>query len=205
MPRKFADITFTPSVKAAQERYGSRSHNQPFEDMEDSGDLIGDSEKQFIHERDGFYQASVSETGWPYVQFRGGPKGFLKVLDERTIAYPDFRGNVQYISVGNVNADGRVSLILMDYPKRRRLKVWAKARIVHESDDPALLARLELPNYRARIERAVVMDIAAVDWNCPVHITQRFTESEFAAMTAPLREKIVELEQQLQFLSGESL
>jgi len=202
MGRKFADITFTPSVVAAQERYGSRSYNQPFEDMEEPGDVLGEPETTFIQARDGFYQATVNEDGWPYVQFRGGPPGFLQVLDEKTIAYPDFRGNIQYISVGNLNTDGRVSLILMDYPNRRRLKIWATARIVHGDEDPALLKRLELPSYRARIERAVVMTIEAVDWNCPMHIKPRFTEQEIAAMNAPLNERIVDLEQQVQFLSG---
>lgn len=204
MARKFADITFTPSVKAAQERYGSRDYNLPFEDMDDPGDILGEAEAAFIHTRDGFYQATVNEDGWPYVQFRGGPAGFLTVLDARTIAYPDFRGNVQYISVGNLNADNRVSLILMDYANRRRLKIWARARIVHEADDPELLSRLVLPGYRARVERAVVMAIEAVDWNCPMHITPRFTETEVGTMTASLRDRITELEQQIQYVSGDA-
>ncbi len=190
MARAFAEITFTPSVRAAQSRYGSRTANAGFEQAEDRRDVLTDREAEFIHARDGFYQASVSETGWPYVQFRGGPRGFLKVLDERTIGYADFRGNVQYISTGNINADGRVALILMDYPNRRRLKLWARARIVHESEDPALLARLEVPTYRARVERAVVMTIEAFDWNCPQHITPRFTEDEIAGLVAPLRQEL---------------
>lgn len=201
MARKFAKISFTPSVKAAQERYGSRSHNQPFEDMDESGDTLGEAEIAFIHARDGFYQATVNEDGWPYVQFRGGPVGFLKALDDRTLAYPDFRGNIQYLSVGNLNAEERVSLILMDYANRRRLKVWARARIVHEQDDPDLLAKLALPGYRARVERAVVMEVEAVDWNCPMHITPRFTEPEIGALVAPLHERIVELETQIKGLT----
>jgi len=193
MARAFAEITFTPSVKAAQSRYGSRAANASFELAEERRDVLTDREAEFIHARDGFYQASVSETGWPYVQFRGGPKGFLKVLDERTIGYADFRGNVQYISTGNINADGRVALILMDYPNRRRLKVWARARIVHEDEDPALLARLEVPTYRARVERAVVMTVEAFDWNCPQHITPRFTEDEIAELVAPLRQQLAQV------------
>ncbi|MBM1173442.1 2Fe-2S iron-sulfur cluster-binding protein [Microvirga arabica] len=189
MARAFAEITFTPSVRAAQSRYGSRAANAGFEQAEERRNVLTEREAEFIHARDGFYQASVSETGWPYVQFRGGPKGFLKVLDERTIGYADFRGNVQYISTGNINADGRVSLILMDYPNRRRLKVWARARIVHESEDPGLLARLEVPTYRARVERAVVMTVEAFDWNCPQHITPRFTEEEIAGLVAPLQQQ----------------
>lgn len=184
MARAFADITFTPSVKAAQVRYGSRAANEGFERAANRAAVLTPREADFIAARDGFYQATVSETGWPYVQFRGGPPGFLKVLDDRTIGYADFRGNVQYISTGNIEADGRVSLILMDYASRRRLKIWARARIVHEDEDPGLLTRLEIPTYRARVERAVVMTVEALDWNCPQHITPRFTEAEFAARMA---------------------
>jgi len=193
MARAFAEITFTHSVKAAQARYGSRAANTGFEQAEERRDVLTEREAEFIHARDGFYQASVSETGWPYVQFRGGPKGFLKVLDERTIGYADFRGNVQYISTGNINADGRVALILMDYPNRRRLKVWARARIVHEDEDPDLLTRLEVSDYRARVERAVIMTIEAFDWNCPQHITPRFTEEEIAGLIAPLQQQLAQI------------
>jgi len=193
MARAFAEITFTPSVKAAQTRYGSRAANTGFEQAEERRDVLTDREAEFIHARDSFYQASVSETGWPYVQFRGGPKGFLKVLDERTIGYVDFRGNVQYISTGNINADGRVALILMDYPNRRRLKVWARARIVHEDEDPDLLTRLEVSTYRARVERAVILTVEAFDWNCPQHITPRFTEDEIAGLVAPLQQQLAQL------------
>ncbi len=194
MARKFADITFTPSVKATQTLNGSRSANESFEHGEMSGDTLGSNEAQFIEARDGFYQATVSETGWPYVQFRGGPAGFLKVLDERTIGYADFRGNIQYLSVGNLAANDRIAMILMDYPNRRRLKIWARARIVHHDEDPDLLARLEVPTYRARVERAVVMTIEAFDWNCPQHITPRFTETEVDELTAPLRDRVASLE-----------
>ncbi len=197
MARRFAEITFTPSVKATQERYGSREHNKPFEDMDELGNTLGEAEVSFIEARDGFYQATVNEDGWPYVQFRGGPIGFLKVLDERTMAYPDFRGNIQYLSVGNLNAEERIALILMDYPNRRRLKVWARAKIVHEEDDPELLARLAIPGYRARVERAVVLTVEARDWNCPQHITPKFTEGEIDAVVNPLLERIKQLEGQL--------
>lgn len=190
MTRAFAAITFTPSVKAAQARYGSRAADAGSEHAAVSRDVLTDREADFIRARDGFYQASVSETGWPYVQFRGGPKGFLKVLDGRTIGYADFRGNAQYISTGNINADGRVALILMDYPNRRRLKVWARARIVHESEDPALLTRVEVPTYRARVDRGVVLTIEAFDWNCPQHIEPRFTEDEIAVFAASQRQAL---------------
>jgi len=194
MAKRFAEITFTPSVKAAQTRYGSRALNEGFELAEDAGDTLGPVEAAFVEARDGFYQATANESGWPYVQFRGGPEGFLKVLDEQTIGYADFRGNIQYLSVGNLNANDRIAMILMDYANRRRLKIWARTRIVHRDEDPALLARLEVPTYRAQVERAVVMTIEAVEWNCPQHITPRFTESQFAELLAPLRNRLAELE-----------
>jgi ferredoxin-NADP reductase/predicted pyridoxine 5'-phosphate oxidase superfamily flavin-nucleotide-binding protein len=194
MAKRFAEITFTPSVKAAQTRYGSRAANTSFELSGDPGNTLGSAETAFIEARDGFYQATVNEDGWPYVQFRGGPAGFLKVLDERTIGYADFRGNIQYLSVGNLAANDRIALILMDYPNRRRLKLWARARIAHVDEDPEMLARLEDPTYRARVERAVVMTIEAVEWNCPQHITPRFTKPEMDGMVTPLLDRIAELE-----------
>jgi predicted pyridoxine 5'-phosphate oxidase superfamily flavin-nucleotide-binding protein len=139
--------------------------------------------------RDSFYIASVGENGWPYVQHRGGPKGFLKVLDEKTLGFADFRGNRQYISVGNLNADGRVSLFVMDYPKRARLKLWAWARVVHADEYPALLARVELPGYKARVERGIVLTVAAIEWNCPQHITPRYSQEEVERLIAPVIEE----------------
>lgn len=186
MPRAFADISFTPSVKAAQVRYGSRENNRGFELAEDPRNELQDHEIEFIASRDSFYQATVSESGWPYVQHRGGPAGFLRVLDARTIGYADFRGNRQYLSVGNLNANDRVSLILMDYANRRRLKLWGRARIVHEADAPELIAQLAVPGYRAQVERGVLIHIEAIEWNCPQHITPRFTQAEVNAAVAPL-------------------
>jgi predicted pyridoxine 5'-phosphate oxidase superfamily flavin-nucleotide-binding protein len=197
MSRAFADIAFTPSVKAAQSRYGSRESNRRMELADDRQDLITDVEHEFIEARDSFYQATVSETGWPYVQFRGGPAGFLKVIDERTIAFADFRGNVQYVSVGNIDANDRVALILMDYVNRRRLKIMCRARIVHEADDPALIASLTVPGYRARVERAIVFTVEALEWNCPQHITRRFTEAEVRESVAPLVAEIESLRARL--------
>ena len=131
MARAFAVIAFTPAVLAAQEKQGSASSYAKFLSAEaEGGDRLTADEAAFIAERDSFFQATVSETGWPYVQFRGGPAGFLKVLDDKTIAYADYRGNRQYVSVGNLSRDDRVSLILVDYPNRRRLKIWGRARIV---------------------------------------------------------------------------
>ncbi|MGZ8956097.1 MAG: pyridoxamine 5'-phosphate oxidase family protein, partial [Methylovulum sp.] len=156
MATAFAEITFTPSVKTAQQLYGSREKNSRFELAEDARNRLTEQEAEFIAERDSFYQATVSESGWPYVQHRGGPIGFLKVLDERTIGFADFRGNVQYLSVGNLKANDRISLILMDYANRKRLKIWGRAHIVHESEEPELIAQLEIPTYRARVERGII-------------------------------------------------
>ena len=193
MGRAFAEIAFTPSVKDAQSQYGTRRINERLESTPDRQDVFTPDEREFIETRDSFYQATVSETGWPYVQFRGGPIGFLKVIDSRTLGFADFRGNVQYLSVGNINADGRISLILMDYPNRRRLKILGRARIAHEADEPELLKRLQILDYKARVERAVIISIEAFDWNCPQHITPRFTEAEVQAVIAPLLTELEEL------------
>jgi predicted pyridoxine 5'-phosphate oxidase superfamily flavin-nucleotide-binding protein len=197
MSIRFAEIAFTNSVKAAQARYGSRDANRRFELTDHPSHALTATEREFIEARDGFYQATVGENGWPYVQFRGGPVGFLKVLDERTIGYADFRGNRQYISVGNLSADDHIALILMDYPNRARLKIWARAQCFDAADDADLIARLEVANYRARVERAIVATIEAFDWNCPQHITPRFTRSEIeGCIVAPLTARIAELERQ---------
>ena len=189
MARAFADIAFTDSVKQAQNRYGSRKSYAGFESDGGHRDRLGENEIAFLAGRDSFYIASVGENGWPYVQHRGGPKGFLKVLDEKTLGFADFRGNRQYISVGNLDADGRVSLFVMDYPNRARLKLWAWARVVHAEEDPALLARLELPGYKARAERGIVLTVAAIEWNCPQHITPRYTQEEVERLIAPVIEE----------------
>jgi len=197
MATAFAQIAFTPSVKAAQNRYGSREANSRFELVDDPGFGMTEQEIKFIGERDSFYQATVSETGWPYVQHRGGPKGFLKVLDEHTLGFADFRGNRQYLSVGNLNANNRISLILMDYPNRRRLKIWGRVRIVHENEDPELIAQLQVPSYRARVERGIVIHIEACEWNCPQHITPRYSKTEVDQLLTPLLEEIQSLKEQL--------
>jgi ferredoxin-NADP reductase/predicted pyridoxine 5'-phosphate oxidase superfamily flavin-nucleotide-binding protein len=202
MSHAYADIAFTPAVRAVQTRLGSRSSYEPLDHAEDRRDALGPDEAAFIEARDGFYQATVSETGWPYVQFRGGPAGFLKVLDDKTLGYADFRGNVQYISVGNLRGNDRISIILMDYAHRRRLKILGRVRLVDESDDPALVVRLELPHYRARVERAVLIRIEGYDWNCPQHITPRFTEAEIAQASAPLHAEVARLRQTLSQSGG---
>jgi ferredoxin-NADP reductase len=203
MTRNFSEIAFTPMVRAFQTRMGSRENYAPLDEPGAERNALTGREAEFIAARDGFYQASVGENGWPYVQFRGGPAGFLKVLDPRTIGYADFRGNVQYISAGNIEGDGRVSLILMDYANRRRLKIWGRARLIDSRHDGAgWIDRLEVPSYRARIERAVVIDVEAYDWNCPQHITARFTEAEIAATSAPLHAEIARLRAQIEGQHG---
>lgn len=193
MPNAFASISFTESVKATQSLYGSRERNRSFELSEDPRNELGAFETEFIEARDSFYQATVSENGWPYVQHRGGPVGFLKVLDSRTIGYADFRGNKQYLSVGNLNANPRVSLILMDYPNRLRLKLWGTVSIVHETDEPEIIASLEVPSYRARVERGILIHIEAIEWNCPQHITPRYSQAEVDSLISPLIEEIKRL------------
>ena len=177
MNKNFTRLAFTDSVKEAQQHYGTR---KAYARMETSGDRyqLTAREAEYIHSRDSFYQATVGENGWPYVQFRGGPKGFLKVIDETTLGHADFRGNGQYISTGNLQAENRASLILMDYAHQQRLKIWAEVDIVDPATDGPLLQQLSMPDYRARIERLVVFKIEAYDWNCPQHITPRYTDAE---------------------------
>ncbi len=178
MTRKYPALTFTDSVKATQEHYGVRAKAAKVEHWAMDDELLSPREASFIGRRDGFYMATVNEDGWPYLQFRGGPKGFLKVLDERTLGYADFRGNLQYISTGNLRKDDRVSLFFMDYANRARLKLLARTEVFDAADRPDLVDRLEDPEYGARVERAVLFHVVAFDWNCPQHITPRFTEEE---------------------------
>ncbi|WP_072376483.1 pyridoxamine 5'-phosphate oxidase family protein [Hyphomicrobium sp. NDB2Meth4] len=196
MGHKFAELAFTPNVKAEQEAQGSRASYARFEVGEDHHDVLGPQEAAFIGMRDSFYMATVGETGWPYIQHRGGPSGFLKVLDERTLGFADFRGNRQYISVGNLKSDDRVSLFLMDYASKTRLKILGQARILDPSDNETL-KRLVLPAYRAQVERGLLISVEAFDWNCSQHITQRFTLAEVEAATEPLLMRIGELERAL--------
>jgi predicted pyridoxine 5'-phosphate oxidase superfamily flavin-nucleotide-binding protein len=188
----FLDLATTPSVRAAQQANGSRELWEGFGKQKPSGQFTPD-EAAFIAARDSFYMATVSETGWPYVQHRGGPPGFLKLLDDRTLGFADFRGNRQYISVGNASANDRAALILMDYPNRARLKIFARLESRDLAADPALAEKLALPGYRARPERAVLLHLEAFDWNCPQHITPRFTEAEIAEAIAPLHARLAAL------------
>jgi predicted pyridoxine 5'-phosphate oxidase superfamily flavin-nucleotide-binding protein len=181
MSRRYLELMFTPQVKAAQSEQGSRG---AYSRLEAAGstqsDPLGAVETAFIEARDSFYLATISETGWPYIQHRGGPPGFLKVLDEHSLGFADYRGNRQYISVSNLATNDRVSLFLMDYPNQRRLKLLGHARTIDTIHEPNLLARLRDP-YSARIEGGVLISVEGFDWNCPQHITPRFTEDERTA------------------------
>lgn len=197
MTHRFAEIAFTPGVRAIQEEMGSRVNYARMDaGSEPVNHRMGEVETAFLRERDSFYMASVGETGWPYVQHRGGPAGFMRVLDEATIGFADFRGNRQYVSLGNLSFDDRVSLFFMDYANRTRLKLFGRARVV-QPDEPGLLARLEVADYRARVERGIVIAVEAFDWNCPQHITRRFTLDDIQRLTEPFARRIEELEAEL--------
>jgi predicted pyridoxine 5'-phosphate oxidase superfamily flavin-nucleotide-binding protein len=189
----FLDIASTRSVKAAQAANGSAEYWSGFQGSR-AFDRFSDAEVAFIRSRDSFYMATVSENGWPYVQHRGGPPGFLHILDDRTMAFADYRGNRQYISVGNLTANDRAALILMDYPGRRRLKIYAHVEARSLAEHPELAERLATPGYKAKAERALLIHLKAFDWNCPQHITPRFSESELADALAPVRQRLEELE-----------
>jgi hypothetical protein len=194
MSYKFLELASTPSVLAAQAANGSLEMWQRLEDSDRAFDRFTDDEAAFIAARDSCYLATVSETGWPYIQHRGGPAGFLKILDPTTLAFADFRGNRQYITVGNIAANDRVAMILVDYPNRARLKILAHMEARDLRTDPALAARLALPGYKAKPERALVLHLETFDWNCPQHITPRYTVAEIEAATAPLHARIAALE-----------
>ena len=195
MAHQYAKIAFTESVRQVQNEQSSRAGYASMDTGEDYNFLISPEESDFIQNRDSFYMASVSETNWPYVQHRGGPKGFLKVIDEKTLGFADYKGNRQYISTGNFRTNDKVSIILMDYPNRRRLKIIGYISQVDEHDWEKL-ALLEDDHYRARVERGFVIKIAAFDWNCPQHITPRYSETELSALIEPLEEKIKQLTDQ---------
>jgi predicted pyridoxine 5'-phosphate oxidase superfamily flavin-nucleotide-binding protein len=189
----FLDIAVTPSVRAAQAAMGTDHIWRDFAG-ERASDRFTENEAAFITDRDSFYMATVSETGWPYVQHRGGPPGFLKLVDDRTLAFADYSGNRQYISTGNLSADSRVCLILMDYRRRARLKIYARAEIVAPDAVPALADSVTVPGYRARMERIVRLRLEAFDWNCPQHIVPRFTQAEIDEAIRPLHDRLTALE-----------
>ena len=191
----FMDIALTPSVLAAQAEMGADHLWTAFKGHRQS-DRFTANEAAFLAERDSFYIASVSETGWPYVQHRGGPPGFLKMIDDRTLAFIDYRGNRQYISTGNLKANDRACLILVDYVRRARLKIYGHVEKLALDDDPALTERVTDTAYGAKAERIFRLRLDAFDWNCPQHITPRFTEAEVGAAVAPMRERLAELEKE---------
>lgn len=189
----YADLMFTEAVQRFQETAGTRKlYAEKYPGRTRAG--LGPEERAFLESRTTLYMASVSETGWPYVQHRGGPAGFLKVLDATTIGFADYRGNRQFVSQGNLSHDDRVSLFAMDYPRRARLKLQGHAKMQTAADAPDLVARLATDG-EGRVERVVTVRIAAFDWNCPQYITPRFDEAEVTALVAPplaLRDRAIE-------------
>jgi predicted pyridoxine 5'-phosphate oxidase superfamily flavin-nucleotide-binding protein len=176
MGRRFQELAFTPRVKDRQLQHGSRRQYERMEQSSPLGNALGPAEQAFIQNRDSFYMASVSETGWPYVQHRGGPRGFVHVIDPGLIGFADLRGNKQYVSLGNLEHDSRVALFFMDYPHQTRLKVLGRVEI-HENDAeaPALIESLRPADKSSVTERAILIHVEASDWNCPQHITPRYT------------------------------
>ena len=197
MSAHYGQIAFTDRVRQLQGRYGSRRFydRHTLRSASVPGpDLLTPDVAEFLGDRDGFYLATVGETGWPYVQFRGGPPGFLRVIDDHTIGWADFRGNLQHISTGHLAGDDRVALLVMDHPNRQRLKLFGRARVVFPEDDPTILGTVRRPHYEALVERAVVVSVEAFDWNCPQHITTRYTVEELEPLLLALREHITALE-----------
>lgn len=202
MALAFADISFTPSVRDQQDRNGSGMYAKFLSPDRNGGDILTDHERQFIEARDGFYQATVSETGWPYVQFRGGPAGFLQVLDAKTIIYADLRGNRQYISLGNLTVNTKVSLILMDYARAQRLKVWGHVDVITpESSEWQALQTDAIPH---KAERLIRITVDAFDWNCPQHIPHRLTAEEAGGELLALRDENQHLKAQLSLAQGQN-
>lgn len=201
MAKNFAEIAFTDAVKNLQEKHGSR---RSYERMEKFNVIDGltTSEMSFITDRDSFYMATIGVKEFPYIQHRGGPKGFLKVLDSKRLGYIDFTGNKQYVSVGNMATNNNVSLIMIDYPTRTRLKIFAKAEVIELKDNPELYEQLDIENYKFRPERMMVFHIEAYDWNCPQHITPRYTVEELEQAFSPQQKYIATLEQEINDLKS---
>lgn len=207
MSTHYAGIAFTEGVQQVQERHGSRGFYgaKAARALADpSGpDALGPHERAYLAERDELYLASVSESGWPYVQHRGGPPGFLRVLDDHTIGWADFKGNLQYVSVGNLSHDDRVSLIVLDHAAQQRLKIFGRARVVDVADDPALVEQLTHADHDAVVERAVVVTVEAFDWNCRQHITPRYSAAELEPVLAPTRQRLAAAEAEVVALRRE--
>ncbi len=192
MKQPISDIAFTPSVKAIQERMGSRKQYERMEDRGGWADAITSDLKNFIAERDSFYLATATADGQPYIQHRGGPKGFLKVLDDHTLAFADFVGNRQYITAGNLAENKKAFIFLMDYANRQRIKVWGTAELVE--NDPKLLNELNDPKYKGKPERVIRFHVEAWDVNCPQHINPRYDEEDVAQVVQKFKNRIAELE-----------
>jgi predicted pyridoxine 5'-phosphate oxidase superfamily flavin-nucleotide-binding protein len=203
MAYNFGSLVFTPVVKALQEKYGSRSKYARREECGATPDRLGPDETDFIAEQDAFYVATVGATGWPYIQHRGGPKGFLKVIDDHTIAFADFRGNKQFVSTGNLTTDNRVALIMMDYPRQARLKILGRAEVLEGDAAREWMERLREPGYKAVLEQVFVIRIEAFDWNCPQHITPRFTKEQIQEALKPFERRLQELERENERLREE--
>ena len=193
-----SDIAFTPQVKSVQERLGSRAGYASMEERGGWQSEIGPQLAEFVAQRDSFYLGTASADGQPYIQHRGGPKGFLRVLDEHTLAFADFSGNRQYISMGNLEENPKGFIFLMDYPNRRRIKLWGELEVVENNSE--LLEQLADPEYKGKPERAFVFHLVAWDVNCPQHITRRFSEEDIAPRMRELRERVAELETELRDL-----
>jgi uncharacterized protein len=203
MAKNFGAIAYSHAVKEMQEKLGSRASYARME-SKIYIDGLTDNEVDFIQQRDSFYMASIGENGFPYIQHRGGPKGFLKVLDSKRLGFIDFRGNMQYITVGNLVTNNNVALIMVDYPTRSRLKIFATASVVELKDDQSLYDFLDLEDYKFRPERMIVLTIEAYDWNCPQHITPRYTAEEIELAFASKKEYITSLENEIKSLKKKS-
>ncbi|MEE2929104.1 MAG: pyridoxamine 5'-phosphate oxidase family protein [Pseudomonadota bacterium] len=199
--KHFGEIAFTSHVKAEQEARGSR---EMYAGMvaRPAPEGFGEREAAFISMRDSFYMATVSEDDWPYIQHRGGPRGFLKVLSDSRLGFADYRGNRQYVSIGNLQTEQRFSLFLMDYPNRARLKLLGRAKVQEAASNPDLAEALAIEG-QGNVERLFTIDIDAFDWNCPQFITPRFTEEELAASLSPMVEELQTLRQENAFLKQE--
>jgi hypothetical protein len=199
----FGSLVFTPLVKKLQERYGSRRQYARMEEFGAAQDRLTDFEIEFLAERDSFYMASIGATGWPYVQHRGGLKGFLKVIDDRTLAFGDLRGNKQYISTGNLLTDDRIAIIMVDYPRQARLKILGRVEILEGEKAEGWLDRVRMPGEKTPMERVFVIHVEAYDWNCPQHITPRYSVEELRDGMKDVEKRIQTLEQENESLRKE--
>lgn len=201
MAKNYAKLAFSDASKVLQEKFGSRTN---YIRVEEGTEFLGLTEREmgFIAERDSFYMATVGVNNYPYIQHRGGPRGFIKVLDNRRLGFIDFKGNMQYISVGNLATSNKVSLFFMDYAHKARLKIFAKAEIVELKDDTELFKSLDFTDYKFKPERMMVLHAEAYDWNCPQHITPRYTVEEINAAFEPQKEYIKKLEAEIKFLKS---